>query len=52
MNASSPPRKTIARKPSHFGSYRKLPPAGIASAVFASIGSIGGAIANMSALSV
>ena len=40
------PRKTIARNPSHFGSYRKPSPTGSSVASFASIGSIGGAIAN------
>jgi hypothetical protein len=34
----------MARNPSHFGSYKKGP-TGIASASFASIGSIGGVIA-------
>src|SRR5580700_8560184 len=46
MNTSGPPRKTIARKPSHFGSYSRPPPAGSSSASLASIGSIGGVIAN------
>ena len=46
MNTSEPPRNTIARKPSHLGSYRKPSPAGSSSASFASIGSIGGAIGN------
>ena len=36
------PRKTMARNPSHFGSYRNPAPAGRSSASFASIGSIGG----------
>src|SRR5262249_10172844 len=38
------PRNTIARKPSHLGSYRNPGPLGSASASRASIGSIGGAI--------
>ena len=47
MNTSDAPRKTIARKPSHFGSNRKSGELGSSSAILASIGSIGGAIANM-----
>src|SRR5258708_17614754 len=43
MNTPSGDRKTIARKPSHFGSYRNAPD-GIASASFASMGSTGGTI--------
>src|SRR5690606_10447945 len=43
MKTSSRPRKTSARKPSHFGSYKKSPAEGSASVSFASIGSIGGA---------
>src|SRR5205823_8794529 len=39
------PRKTRARKPSHFGSNRWSPPCGSSSASFASIGSTGGAMA-------
>src|SRR5438067_6283811 len=39
---SPPPRKTSARNPSHFGSKRRSPVAGIDSAIFASMGSIGG----------
>src|SRR5437773_7328723 len=46
MNNSDPPRKTIARNPSHFGSYRNAP-TGSSSASFASIGSIGGSTANV-----
>src|SRR5262245_58339051 len=46
MNTSAPPRKTRARKPSHFGSYRKVSPAGSAVESFASIGSIGGSMGN------
>src|SRR5439155_11134477 len=42
MNTSDAPRNTMARKPSHFGSYRKSP-SGRASASLASIGSMGGA---------
>src|SRR5437867_7240574 len=45
MYTSDSPRNTIARKPSHFGSY-KNGPAGSSSASFASIGSIGGATAK------
>ena len=43
----TPSRKTIARNPSHFGSYRNRLASGSASASFASIGSTGGAIANV-----
>src|SRR6185503_8304329 len=43
MYTSSPPRKTMARKPSHFCSYRNSPD-GSASTSRASIGSTGGAI--------
>src|SRR5215510_3703185 len=46
MKTSESPRKTIARKPSHFGSYRNRPPSGSSSESLASIGSIGGAIGN------
>src|SRR5258707_375154 len=45
MYTSSPPRNTIARKPSHFGSNRNAP-SGMASASLASIGSMGASIAN------
>src|SRR5438034_10947102 len=41
MNTSFFVRKTMARKPSHFGSKRNRP-SGIASSSLASIGSIGG----------
>src|ERR1041384_5639884 len=44
MKSSEVPRNTIARKPSHFGSYRYSPCGGSSSASFASIGSTGGAI--------
>src|SRR5688572_25256259 len=48
MNTSSgAPRKTMARNPSHFGSYRYSPPGGISSAIFASIGSTGGSIGKI-----
>ena len=50
MNTSEPPRKTIARNPSHFGSYRNVPAAGSFSASLASMGSIGGAMANAGSL--
>src|SRR4051794_12138504 len=43
MKTSPPPRKTSARNPSHFGSYRNAP-TGSCSIDFASIGSIGGLI--------
>ena len=46
MKRSDPWRNTIARKPSHFGSYRNPPPSGNASASLASMGSTGGAMAN------
>src|SRR6476646_8192150 len=46
MKSSDPARKTIARHPSHLGSYRKAP-RGSASASFASIGSIGGSTTNV-----
>src|SRR4051794_41764641 len=52
MNTSEAPRNTMARNPSHFGSYRKPSPAGSSVASLASIGSIGGAIANSDAGSV
>src|SRR6187397_2411482 len=45
MNTSASPRNTMARKPSHFGSKRKAPDSGSASASLASMGSIGGAMA-------
>src|SRR4029077_9353133 len=45
MKTSEPPRNTMARNPSHFGSYKKGP-AGIACASFASIGSMGGSMGN------
>src|SRR6266511_5366944 len=50
MKTSDAPRKAMARNPSHFGSKRKLPAAGRASASLASMGSIGGATGNASAL--
>src|SRR5439155_13170860 len=43
---SDPPRKTIARNPSHLGSYKNAP-AGSSSASLGSIVSIGGATAKM-----
>src|SRR5690349_2086941 len=43
MKTSPPPRKMMARKPSHLGSYSAAdPPSGNDSASLASIGSIGG----------
>src|SRR6476620_2869515 len=42
MKTSPLRRKTMARKPSHLGSYRTSPSGGTASATFANIGSIGG----------
>src|ERR1043166_13663 len=45
MKSSRSPRNTRARKPSHFGSKRESPARGRSSASFASIGSIGGAMA-------
>ena len=42
VNTSSPSRKTIARKPSHFGSNSQPSPVGSPSEAFASIGSSGG----------
>src|SRR5688572_13907156 len=47
MKRSDDPRNTIARKPSHFGSYMRPSPVGSRSASFASIGSIGGSIGNV-----
>src|SRR5262245_50566727 len=41
----------MARKPSHFGSYRNPRPSGSTSASLASIGSIGGSMANPCAIS-
>src|SRR5882757_5563060 len=52
MNTSAAPRNTIARKPSHLGSYRNAPSEGSSVASFASIGSIGGGIAYCDAGSV
>src|SRR5689334_899099 len=46
MKSSAVPRNTIARNPSHFGSYRYSPCGGSSSASFASIGSTGGTIGN------
>src|SRR5688572_29346009 len=51
MNTSFAPRKTMARKPSHFGSKRYSPEAGSLSVSLASIGSIGGAIGKSAAFS-
>src|SRR5438477_224993 len=42
MKTPPPPRNTIARKPSHFGSKRNPSPCGISSASLDSIGSTGG----------
>src|SRR5689334_579936 len=42
MRTSSPSRKTIARKPSHLGSYSQPSPSGRPSEALASIGSSGG----------
>src|SRR4051795_10175816 len=39
---SSPSRKTMQRKPSHFGSYSHPSPSGISGDALASIGAIGG----------
>src|SRR6516165_469310 len=50
MKTSSRPRKTMARNPSHFGSYNQSGVVGRSSASLASIGSIGGAIANAGGL--
>src|SRR6478752_4069794 len=44
--SSAAPRKTSARNPAHFGSYRNPGPAGSSSASLASIGSMGGTIGN------
>src|SRR5688500_17699886 len=50
MKTSVSPRKTMARKPSHFGSKRNGPESGSAPASLASIGSIGGESAKPSEL--
>src|SRR5258705_10071487 len=47
MKTSSAPRNTMARNPSHLGSYKNPPPSGSVSASLASIGSIGGSIIDM-----
>src|SRR5207302_2058572 len=49
MSSPGDPRNTIARKPSHFGSYRKSLPSGRASTALASMGATGGAITKRSA---
>src|ERR1044071_2633844 len=47
MKTSPPARNTIARKPSHFGSIRNVPPsAGSSSVSLANIGSMGGTTGN------
>src|SRR3954463_10694230 len=46
MKTSAPPRNTMARKPSHFGSNRKPSVVGSDSATFDSMGSTGGVMAK------